>query len=109
VSNKISNGVFLDGILFHVGDHLVHHIPDFHVLTRKIYGLPLGPPRWPIMGNLFHLGHKPNETLFHLATKYRPLISLTFEMKTTVVASSLSMAKEVLKPHDYILEGWRLR
>eukprot|EP00253_Pinus_taeda_P036684 PITA_36684 len=76
-----------------------------HVMRRKISRLPPGPPGWPVVGNLFQLGDKPNETLLHLATKYGPLMSLSFGMKTTVVASSAAMAKEVLKIHDHLLAG----
>jgi hypothetical protein len=73
---------------------------------RKTYcRLPPGPPGWPIVGNLLQLGKKPNESLFHLATKYGPLMSLSLGMKTTVVVSSPAMAKEVLKTHDHVLAG----
>lgn len=67
--------------------------------------LPPGPSGWPIVGNLLQLGRKPNETLFHFATKYGPLMTLSFGMRTTVVVSSSAMAKEVLKTHDHIFAG----
>jgi len=57
------------------------------------------------VGNLFQLGKKPHESLFHLATKYGPLMSLSLGMKTTVVISSPAMAKEVLKTHGHIFAG----
>eukprot|EP00253_Pinus_taeda_P031001 PITA_31001 len=73
---------------------------------RRTYGrLPPGPPGWPIVGNLLQLGNKPNESLFHLATKYGPLMCVSLGMKTTVVVSSPAMAKEVLKTHDDVLAG----
>ena len=73
---------------------------------RKTYSrLPPGPPGWPILGNLFQLGNNPHETMFHLATKYGPLMCLSLGMKTTVVVSSPAMAKEVLKTHDHIFAG----
>jgi cytochrome P450 len=73
---------------------------------RTTYGkLPPGPLGWPIVGNLLLLGNKPHESLFHLATKYGPLMSLSLGMKTTVVVSSPAMAKEVLKTHDHLLAG----
>jgi len=73
---------------------------------RKTYcRLPPGPPRWPIVGNLLQLGKNPNESLFHLANKYGPLMCLSLGMKTTVVVSSPAMAKEVLKTHDHVLAG----
>eukprot|EP00253_Pinus_taeda_P000913 PITA_00913 len=73
---------------------------------RRTYGrLPPGPLGWPIVGNLLQLGNNPNESLFHLATKYGPLMSVSLGMKTTVVVSSPAMAKEVLKTHDQLLAG----
>eukprot|EP00253_Pinus_taeda_P000308 PITA_00308 len=76
------------------------------VWRRRTYGrLPPGPPGWPIVGNLLQLGNKPNESLFHLATKYGPLMCVSLGMKTTVVVSSPAMAKEVLKNHDDVLAG----
>ena len=76
------------------------------VWKRKTYcRLPPGPPGWPIVGNLFQLGKKPHESLFHLATKYGPLMSLSLGMKTTVVVSSPALAKEVLKTHGHIFAG----
>ena len=75
------------------------------VLRRKTSRLPSGPPGWPIVGNLLQLGNAPNQSLFHLATKYGPLMSLSLGMKTIVVVSSPAMAKEVLKTHDHLLAG----
>jgi len=78
----------------------------FDVWRRKTYcRLPPGPPGWPILGNLLQLGNKPNESFFQLAAKYGPLMTVSLGMKTTVVASSSAMAKEVLKTHDHILSG----
>eukprot|EP00253_Pinus_taeda_P011326 PITA_11326 len=76
------------------------------ILSRKGAGkLPPGPPGWPILGNLLHLGTKPNESLSHLAAKYGPLMTLHLGMRTTVVVSSPAMAKEVLKTHDQLFSG----
>eukprot|EP00253_Pinus_taeda_P004453 PITA_04453 len=75
-------------------------------MSRKGAGkLPPGPPGWPIVGNLLQLGEKPNESMYHLAAKYGPLMTLQLGMRTTVVASSPAMAKEVLKNHDQMLSG----
>lgn len=67
--------------------------------------LPPGPPRWPIVGNLLQLGDKPHQSLYHLAAKYGPLMTLRLGMQTTVVASSPAMAKEILKTHDQVFAG----
>ena len=59
-----------------------------------------------MVGNLFELqgNYNHSESMFHLATKYGPLcMSLSLGMKTTVVASSPAMAKEILKTHDHLL------
>lgn len=73
---------------------------------KKTYSrLPPGPPGWPIVGNLLQLGNNPNESLFHLATKYGPIVSLSLGMKTAVVVSTPALAKEVLKTHDHLLAG----
>jgi len=75
-------------------------------ISRKSAGkLPPGPPGWPVLGNLLHLGEKPNESMCHLAAKYGPLMTLRLGMKTAVVVSSPAMAKEVLKSHDQVFSG----
>eukprot|EP01018_Ginkgo_biloba_P018172 Gb_12034 [translate_table: standard] len=77
------------------------------VLNRFWFGrnkarLPPGPAAWPIVGNLFQLGKKPNESLFHLSQKYGPLMTLFLGTRTTVVVSSPAMAREFLRTNDHI-------
>lgn len=74
----------------------------FLLLLRKKRNsrLPPGPLGWPIIGNILQLGDKPHESLFGLAQKYGPLMSLRLGCKLTMVVSSPSMAKEVLKNND---------
>ncbi|GLJ32330.1 hypothetical protein SUGI_0650570 [Cryptomeria japonica] len=67
--------------------------------------LPPGPPAWPIVGNLFQLGKRPHESLYALSLQYGPLMALRLGIKTTVVASSPAMAKDLLKTHDHLLAG----
>eukprot|EP01018_Ginkgo_biloba_P016256 Gb_21585 [translate_table: standard] len=67
--------------------------------------LPPGPPGWPVVGNIFQVGNMANESLFHLAQKYGPIITLHLGVKTTIVVSSPAMAKEVLKTNDQFLAG----
>eukprot|EP01018_Ginkgo_biloba_P006519 Gb_35436 [translate_table: standard] len=67
--------------------------------------LPPGPPAWPIVGNLFQLGSKLNESLYQLSKKYGPLMTLQLGMKTAVVISSPAIAKEVLKDNDQNFAG----
>ncbi|XP_042503364.1 geraniol 8-hydroxylase-like [Macadamia integrifolia] len=67
--------------------------------------LPPGPVPLPIVGSLFELGNKPNESLARLAQTYGPLMTLKLGHVTTVVASTANMAKEVLQTHDQALAG----
>nr|XP_016492044.1 PREDICTED: premnaspirodiene oxygenase-like [Nicotiana tabacum] len=64
--------------------------------------LPPGPWRFPIIGSLHHLMGRevPHRTLRSLAQKYGPLMYLQLGQAPTVIISSPSMAKQVLKTHD---------
>ncbi|XP_058085878.1 geraniol 8-hydroxylase-like [Magnolia sinica] len=78
------------------------------LLTRKKSGtakLPPGPFPLPIVGNLFQLGNKPNESLAQLAESHGPLMTLRLGSITTVVVSSANIAKEVLQKHDLAFAG----
>lgn len=61
---------------------------------------PPGPRPWPIVGNLPHLGTLPHRTLADHAKRYGPLMLLRLGSVPTLVVSSSSMAKDVLKTHD---------
>ncbi|KAB2620362.1 geraniol 8-hydroxylase-like [Pyrus ussuriensis x Pyrus communis] len=65
--------------------------------------LPPGPKPFPIIGNLLELGNKPHLSLTNLSKRYGPIISLQLGQITTVVVSSSTMAKEVLRTHDQFL------
>ncbi|CAK9134352.1 unnamed protein product [Ilex paraguariensis] len=67
--------------------------------------LPPGPYPFPIIGNIFQLGHKPHHSLTILSKTYGPLMSLQLGSITTVVVSSPKMAKEVLQKHDQTTPG----
>uniref|UniRef100_A0A0D6QT91 Cytochrome P450 n=1 Tax=Araucaria cunninghamii TaxID=56994 RepID=A0A0D6QT91_ARACU len=67
---------------------------------KKRRRLAPGPPGWPIIGNLPQLGDKPHQSLFLLAQKYGPLMTLKLGSTKTLVVSSPSMAREVLKDND---------
>ncbi|KAK6781338.1 hypothetical protein RDI58_023522 [Solanum bulbocastanum] len=62
--------------------------------------LPPGPSAWPIIGNLHLLGAKPHISLANLAKNYGPIMSLKLGQITTVVISSSTIAKQVLKTQD---------
>ncbi|XP_043704646.1 geraniol 8-hydroxylase-like [Telopea speciosissima] len=71
--------------------------------------LPPGPVSLPIVGNLFKIGNKPNESLAQLAKTYGPLMTLKLGCLTNIVVSSATMAKEVLQTHDQAFAGRIIR
>ncbi|KAI7993595.1 Ferruginol synthase [Camellia lanceoleosa] len=74
---------------------------DFH--RRRT--LPPGPIGLPLFGNLFEVGPKPHESLAKLAEPYGPLISICLGSKTSVVASSPDVAREILQKHEEAFSG----
>ncbi|PIA63862.1 hypothetical protein AQUCO_00201290v1 [Aquilegia coerulea] len=67
--------------------------------------LPPGPFPLPIVGHLFKLGNKPQESLANLAKIYGSLMTIKLGSVTTIVVSSAIMAKEVLQKHDQTFSG----
>eukprot|EP01018_Ginkgo_biloba_P025601 Gb_06566 [translate_table: standard] len=83
--------------------HLTNKILEVWMLnvwiaTRKKKKLPPGPPAWPIVGNLFQLGKNSNQSLFFLARKYGPLMTLRLGMKTAVVGQYRKRLSAFLRP-----------
>ncbi|PRQ39955.1 putative geraniol 8-hydroxylase [Rosa chinensis] len=64
--------------------------------------LPPGPKPFPLIGNLFELGDKPHVSLTKLSQRYGPIISLQLGQVTTVVVSSSTLAKQILRTHDQV-------
>ncbi|ESR36862.1 cytochrome P450 family 76 subfamily C polypeptide 7 [Citrus sinensis] len=62
--------------------------------------LPPGPRPYAVIGNLLELSGKPHKALANLAKIHGPIMSLRLGQVTTVVVSSPSMAKAILKKHD---------
>nr|XP_018625853.1 geraniol 8-hydroxylase-like [Nicotiana tomentosiformis] len=72
------------------------------ILRKASKKLPPGPKPWPIIGNLHLLGQKPHISLANLAKIYGPIMSLKLGQITTIVISSSTMAKQVLKNQDQL-------
>ncbi|MCD7464891.1 hypothetical protein HAX54_000161 [Datura stramonium] len=70
------------------------------ICSRGSKKLPPGPLPWPIIGNIHLLGEKPHVSLANLAKKYGPIMSLKLGQITSVVISSSTIAKQVLKNQD---------
>ncbi|OIT40690.1 PREDICTED: premnaspirodiene oxygenase-like [Nicotiana attenuata] len=69
---------------------------------NKNQRLPPGPWRLPLIGSLHHLIGRdvPHRTLRSLAQKYGPLMYLQLGQVPTIIVSSPSIAKQVVKTHD---------
>ncbi|KAH1091565.1 hypothetical protein J1N35_018822 [Gossypium stocksii] len=61
-----------------------------------------GPRPLPIIGNLHMLGTLPHQSLYHLAKKYGPMMSIRLGVVPTVVVSSPQVAEIFLKTHDAV-------
>ncbi|GMP96117.1 hypothetical protein CsSME_00044903 [Camellia sinensis var. sinensis] len=65
--------------------------------------LPPGPTGLPLFANLFEVGPKPHESLAKLAKTYGPLMTIRMSSRTSVVASSPEVAREILQKNDEAL------
>ncbi|KAL4600741.1 hypothetical protein ACB092_11G220400, partial [Castanea dentata] len=74
---------------------------SFSFISVNFSWLPPGPKPFPIIGNLLELvGHTPQKSMAKLANTHGPLMTLKLGQKTTIVISSVDLAKEVLQQHD---------
>lgn len=77
--------------------------------TRRSSGssstLPPGPPRLPLVGNIFQLGVCPHRSLAAFWKTYGPIMSLKLGRLTAVIISSPEAAKEALRTLDHVLSA----
>ncbi|KAK4488248.1 hypothetical protein RD792_003995 [Penstemon davidsonii] len=67
--------------------------------------LPPGPTPWPILGNIHQLKTMSHVTLYNLAKSYGPLMSLKLGTKSIIIASSSTVALQILKVNDRVLSA----
>ncbi|KAG5601115.1 hypothetical protein H5410_032485 [Solanum commersonii] len=75
---------------------------DLQWRNEKQNKLPPGPWKLPFIGSLHHLIGRglPHRVLRNLSQRYGPIMYLQLGQVPTVVISSPTMAKQVLKTHD---------
>ncbi|KAF8783770.1 hypothetical protein HU200_000206 [Digitaria exilis] len=78
------------------------------ILQHTRSRLPPGPTSLPIIGNLLDVASKlPHRSLWRLAERYGPLVSVRIGTAVVVVVSSPAVAREVLKTHNGSITGRR--
>lgn len=68
--------------------------------SDKSNGLPPGPPKWPIVGNLLQLGQLPHRDLASLCEKYGPLVYLKLGNIDAITTNDPKIIHEILVSQD---------
>ncbi|KAM7508561.1 hypothetical protein LguiA_019014 [Lonicera macranthoides] len=64
--------------------------------------LPPGPPRWPIVGNLFQLGQLPHRDLTSFCEQYGPLVYLRLGSVDAITTNDPDIIREILLKQDEV-------
>ncbi|KAI0529275.1 hypothetical protein KFK09_001822 [Dendrobium nobile] len=70
-------------------------------ISKKIPLLP-SPPGLPLIGNLHQISSLPHQSLFELSKQHGPLMLLQLGSISTLVVSSASTAREIMRTHDLV-------
>uniref|UniRef100_A0A165X6G2 Cytochrome P450 n=1 Tax=Daucus carota subsp. sativus TaxID=79200 RepID=A0A165X6G2_DAUCS len=70
------------------------------IRNKAAQKLPPGPFPLPIIGNIHKLGEHPHKSLTKLAQVYGPIMRLKLGRMTSIVISSSSTARQVLRKQD---------
>ncbi|KAK1388102.1 Geraniol 8-hydroxylase [Heracleum sosnowskyi] len=70
------------------------------IRAKATQKLPPGPFPLPIIGNIHKLGKHPHKSLANLAQVYGPIMRLKLGHMTTIVISSSTTARQVLRKQD---------
>lgn len=78
----------------------------YHGTARRAFPkskrLPPGPPRLPIVGNLFQLGNLPHRDLASLCDKYGPLVYLRLGNIDAITTNDPEIIREILLRQDEV-------
>ncbi|KAJ6686428.1 CYTOCHROME P450 703A2-RELATED [Salix purpurea] len=69
---------------------------------HKSKGLPPGPPRLPVFGNLLQLGQQPHRDLASLCDKYGPLVYLRLGNVDAITTNDPEIIREILVRQDEV-------
>lgn len=69
-------------------------------IKGRTEGLPPGPPRWPIVGNLLQLGQLPHRDFASFCEKYGPLVYLRLGSIDAITTNDPDTIREILLRQD---------